>query len=230
MLRAAWIRDEIVKEPLEITPQLLLSAYAQGVFPMAESRDNTDLNWYEPRLRGVLPLDAFHISTSLKKAIRRNDYTVRINSDFAGTVAACAARDETWINAGLTTLYATLHGAGYAHSLEIWRGTAEDGSGAEQMVGGLFGVSLGGAFFGESMFSTPAIRPKSRWPIWCIGCARRGSCSAIRNSSHRIWRASVGLRSPARPTARSSHKRLPCKPPSPRRRSRHLKRFSRITP
>lgn len=154
MLRAAWIRDEIVKEPLEITPQLLLSAYAQGVFPMAESRDNTDLNWYEPRLRGVLPLDAFHISTSLKKAIRRNDYTVRINSDFAGTVAACAARDETWINAGLTTLYATLHGAGYAHSLEIWRGTAEDGSGAEQMVGGLFGVSLGGAFFGESMFST----------------------------------------------------------------------------
>ena len=160
-------------EPLEITPQLLLSAYAQGVFPMAESRDTTELNWYEPRLRGILPLDGFHLSASLKKTLRRGDYSVRINSDFAGTVAACAARDETWINAPLSALYATLHGAGYAHSLEIWRDT----EGGAQRVGGLFGVSLGGAFFGESMFSA----------------ARDGSKIALAYLMHRLRAAGFKL-------------------------------------
>jgi leucyl/phenylalanyl-tRNA--protein transferase len=118
---------------------------------MAESREDTELNWYEPRLRGVLPLDGFHASTSLRKSIRRGGYDIRINSDFAGTVRACAARDETWINAGLTDLYAALHTAGYAHSLEVWRPLAAGGK--DEIIGGLFGVSLGGAFFGESMFS-----------------------------------------------------------------------------
>lgn len=119
---------------------------------MADSREDTELKWYEPRLRGVLPLDGFRTSKSLRKSIRRGDYEIRINYDFVGTVMACAARDETWINAGLTGLYATLHAAGFAHSLEVWRRSAV---GTEpDMIGGLFGVSLGGAFFGESMFST----------------------------------------------------------------------------
>ncbi|WP_376871989.1 leucyl/phenylalanyl-tRNA--protein transferase [Albirhodobacter sp. R86504] len=138
--------------PPEITPQLLLSGYAQGVFPMAESRDDTELHWFEPRLRGVIPLRGLHLSSSLRKAIRRNDYTVRINGNFSACVQACAARDETWINAGLDTLYNALHMAGFAHSVEVWR---KEGASAEpRMVGGLFGVTLGGAFFGESMFST----------------------------------------------------------------------------
>lgn len=138
-----------VPHPPEITPELLLAGYAQGVFPMADSREDTELKWYEPRLRGVLPIDGFAMSRSLRKSIRRGGYEIRINSDFAGSVAACAARDETWINAGLTGLYTALHDAGFAHSLEVWR-TGGEG----ELVGGLFGVSLGGAFFGESMFST----------------------------------------------------------------------------
>lgn len=141
-----------VPQSLEITPELLLSGYAQGVFPMADSREDTELKWYEPRLRGVLPLDGFHISNSLRKSIRRENYVIRVDSDFAGTVAACAARDETWINTGLTALYTALHNAGFAHSLEVWRPATD--THAAEMIGGLFGVSLGGAFFGESMFST----------------------------------------------------------------------------
>ncbi|RUS59266.1 leucyl/phenylalanyl-tRNA--protein transferase [Pseudorhodobacter sp. E13] len=129
----------------KITPELLLSAYAAGVFPMAESRASDTLHWVDPRRRGIFDLDNFHISRSLSKRIGQDNYTIRTNFDFAGTVAACADRDETWINDEIFALYQALHKAGFAHSLEVWDGTA--------LVGGVYGVSLGAAFFGESMFS-----------------------------------------------------------------------------
>lgn len=131
--------------PLKITPQLLLQAYAAGIFPMSEGRDDPNLFWVEPKRRGIIPLDGFHISRSLARRIRQNPFEIRINSDFAGVVAACADRDETWINAEITALYSALHEEGFAHSLELWQG--------RDLVGGVYGVALGAAFFGESMFS-----------------------------------------------------------------------------
>ena len=130
---------------LEITPQLLLQAYAAGIFPMSEGRDDPNLFWVQPKRRGIIPLDGFHISRSLARRIRQNPFEIRINSDFAGIVAACADRDETWINAEITALYSALHEEGFAHSLELWQG--------RDLVGGVYGVALGAAFFGESMFS-----------------------------------------------------------------------------
>lgn len=125
---------------------LLLQAYAQGIFPMSESRDDPEIFWVDPRLRGVLPLDGFHISRSLKKAILREDYTIRTDADFAGVVRACADRDETWISDTIFTAYCELHDRGFAHSVELY-----DDTGA--LAGGCYGVALAGAFFGESMFS-----------------------------------------------------------------------------
>jgi leucyl/phenylalanyl-tRNA--protein transferase len=129
-----------------LTPELMLSGYAQGIFPMAEGRDSEDLHWIDPRLRGVIPLDKFHISRSLRREILRKNYTIRINSSFSAVVRACGDRDETWINSALFTLYGGLHDMGHAHSLEIWQ--------EEELTGGVFGVTLGAAYFGESMFST----------------------------------------------------------------------------
>ncbi|MGB8621661.1 MAG: leucyl/phenylalanyl-tRNA--protein transferase [Paracoccaceae bacterium] len=129
----------------ELTPELLLKAYAAGVFPMAEARDDRDVYWIDPRRRGIIPLDGFHISRSLRRSLRRRSYTIRIDTDFAGVMRACAAREETWINHTIFDLCQQLHRAGYAHSLEVW----EDG----ELVGGVYGIALGGAFFGESMFS-----------------------------------------------------------------------------
>lgn len=131
--------------PSVLTPELLLRAYAMGVFPMAESRDDPRIHWVDPRKRGVIPLDNFHISRSLKRRITDRNYTIRTNSDFAATVAACADRPETWINAEIFALYLALHHQGFAHSLEVWA----DGS----LIGGVYGVTIGRAFFGESMFS-----------------------------------------------------------------------------
>lgn len=131
--------------PSVLTPELLLRAYAMGVFPMAESRDDPRIHWVDPRKRGVFPLDNFHISRSLKRRIADRNYTIRTNSDFAATVAACADRPETWINAEIFALYLALHHQGFAHSLEVWA----DGS----LIGGVYGVTIGRAFFGESMFS-----------------------------------------------------------------------------
>lgn len=128
-----------------ITPKLLLSAYAAGIFPMAESSTSSEMHWVDPRRRGVFQLDKFHISRSLSQRILRCNYTIRIDSDFAATVTACADRDETWINDEIFTLYQALHAAGFAHSLEVWDGA--------NLVGGVYGVTLGAAFFGESMFS-----------------------------------------------------------------------------
>lgn len=128
-----------------LTPDMLVAAYAVGVFPMAEHRDDSELFWVDPRHRGMLPLDRFHISRSLAKTIRSNRFQVTYDTDFNGVVQGCADRDETWINVMLADLYQQLHLARIAHSIEIW----ED----DVLVGGVFGITLGGAFFGESMFS-----------------------------------------------------------------------------
>jgi len=130
---------------LGLSPELLLSAYAQGIFPMASARESRELHWFEPRLRGVIPLQNFHISRSLAKVIRRETFTLRTNTAFRAVVEGCADRSETWINDALFELYDALHALGAAHAVEVWQD--------EQLVGGIFGVTLGGAFFGESMFS-----------------------------------------------------------------------------
>lgn len=129
-----------------LTPEVLLNAYCQGIFPMADGRDAEDVFWVDPKLRGVLPLTGFHVSRSLAKRLRADKYRATLNVDFAGVVAGCADRKETWINDTIHTLYQQLHLAGFAHSLEVWEDDA--------LVGGVYGVAIAGAFFGESMFST----------------------------------------------------------------------------
>ncbi|MCZ6604329.1 MAG: leucyl/phenylalanyl-tRNA--protein transferase [Alphaproteobacteria bacterium] len=132
-----------------LTPQLLLGAYASGVFPMAKSRAEKDLYWIDPDVRGILPIDQFHIPRRLRKTLRQAPFRVACDQDFAGVVRACAEetgnRPETWINPEIERLYESLHDMGFAHSVECWRGP--------NLVGGLYGVAMGGAFFGESMFS-----------------------------------------------------------------------------
>lgn len=128
-----------------LTPEILLRAYAIGIFPMAESRDGAEIHWVDPKRRGVFPLDGFHISRSLAKHILTAEYRISVNAAFAQVVEGCADRPETWINAEITGLYTALHQMGFAHSLEVWQGSA--------LIGGVYGVTLGAAFFGESMFS-----------------------------------------------------------------------------
>lgn len=134
---------------LEITPQVLLRAYACGIFPMAEAADDPQLYWIEPQERGVLPLDAIAVPKRLARTIRRAPYEIRVDTDFYGVIEGCAAsrpgRRSTWINDQIRQLYADLFAQGHCHTVEAW----QDG----RMVGGLYGVALGGAFFGESMFS-----------------------------------------------------------------------------
>jgi len=130
-------------------PNELLDCYRRGVFPMADSRDDPRLFLVDPDLRGVLPLDRFHLSKSLRKTIRRDEFEIRIDTCFSRVMELCAEaapdRPNTWINAPILNLYSALHRAGHAHSVEAWRGG--------ELVGGLYGVSLKAAFFGESMFS-----------------------------------------------------------------------------
>jgi leucyl/phenylalanyl-tRNA---protein transferase len=132
----------------EITPEVLLRAYACGIFPMAESADDPTLFWVEPEMRGVIPLDGFHISARLARTVRSDVFAVTVNTAFKAVIAGCAApqagRDDTWINTRIRDLYIGLHQLGHCHSVEIWEN--------DDLVGGLYGVSLGAAFFGESMF------------------------------------------------------------------------------
>ena len=128
-----------------IDPDLLLRAYAIGVFPMSDSRDAEEVFWVEPRRRAILPLDRFRLSRSLRKTIRSGEYRVTSDTAFAEVVRRCAQREETWINGAIEESYRRLHERGHAHSIECWHG--------EELVGGLYGVNLGAAFFGESMFS-----------------------------------------------------------------------------
>jgi leucyl/phenylalanyl-tRNA--protein transferase len=133
---------------VEITPEVLLKAYACGIFPMAESADDPALYWIEPERRGILPLEAFHVPTRLKRTVRQDRFRVVCDRDFAAVIDACAApaegRGRTWINARIRTLYRGLYARGNCHTVEVYDG--------EDLVGGLYGVSLAGAFFGESMF------------------------------------------------------------------------------
>jgi leucyl/phenylalanyl-tRNA--protein transferase len=132
-----------------ITPQVLLKAYSVGVFPMAESADDPALYWIEPEERGLLPLNGFHVSHSLRKAVRQKRFEIRVDTAFEAVLKRCAEktpeRDVTWINTRILRLYAQLHKMGCGHSVECW----QDG----ELVGGLYGLRLGAAFFGESMFS-----------------------------------------------------------------------------
>ncbi len=129
----------------ELTPELLLHGYGIGIFPMSEARDDPEIFWVDPRRRGVMPLDGFHISRSLRRAMQRSTWTVTIDCDFEGVVDGCADREDTWINAEIRSLYSALFQHGHAHSLEVWE--------EDTLVGGVYGVVLGAAFFGESMFS-----------------------------------------------------------------------------
>ena len=128
-----------------LDPDLLLRAYSIGVFPMSDGRDAKDLYWVEPRKRAIVPLTKFHLSKSLRKTLRSGDFQVTCDTAFAAIVHLCAERDDTWINAEIEASYIRLHQAGRAHSIEVWR----DG----KLAGGLYGVRLGAAFFGESMVS-----------------------------------------------------------------------------
>jgi leucyl/phenylalanyl-tRNA---protein transferase len=132
-----------------ITPELLLRAYSIGMFPMSDAADDPELFWVEPEIRGIIPLDEFHVSASLAKAIRKRPFDIRFDTDFDQVVDKCAEaapdRPSTWINQTIRELYGALHRLGHAHSVEAFEG--------EELVGGLYGVSLGSAFFGESMFS-----------------------------------------------------------------------------
>ena len=129
----------------EITPELVLRAYGAGVFPMADSAEADSVYWVDPRQRGILPLDGFHLSRSLRKRLLRGDYSIRIDTAFDAVLDGCADRPETWINPMIRDMFSALFRLGHAHSVEVW----SDGD----LVGGLYGLSLGGAFFGESMFS-----------------------------------------------------------------------------
>jgi leucyl/phenylalanyl-tRNA---protein transferase len=134
---------------IRLGPDELLDCYRRGVFPMAETRDSDSLFLVDPKERGVIPLDAFHVPSRLARTIRRNPFRIAHDTAFTEVMRLCAepvaGRAETWINADILRLYATLHARGHAHSIECWDG--------DELVGGLYGVSLGAAFFGESMFS-----------------------------------------------------------------------------
>lgn len=133
----------------DVTPDLMLRAYRAGLFPMAETRRGDRLYWLDPEQRGILPLDGFHLSRRLRRTVMNGGFEVTADADFPRVIALCAApgegREDTWINRDIERLFTALHARGYAHSLEVWQGGA--------IVGGLYGVVLGGAFFGESMFS-----------------------------------------------------------------------------
>jgi leucyl/phenylalanyl-tRNA--protein transferase len=132
-----------------LTPDILLRAYAAGIFPMAESAEDPELFWVDPERRGVLPLDKFHLPRRLARTLRRETFEFKIDGDFEGVIRGCAEaapdRPQTWINREIVALYSELHRNGQAHSVEAWR--------QGRLAGGLYGVALGGAFFGESMFS-----------------------------------------------------------------------------
>lgn len=131
-----------------ISPDTILRAYASGVFPMAEDRESDQLYWVDPKMRGIIPLDRFHLSKSLTKSIRQGAFRITCDNAFPEVMRACAApvgdRERTWINERIITIYTELHEMGHAHSVECWQ--------EDKLAGGLYGVSIGGAFFGESMF------------------------------------------------------------------------------
>lgn len=174
-------------KPLEITPSLLLRAYAAGVFPMAESAESESLFWVDPKKRGILPLDGLHVPRSLRKRIRAGGFRVSVDACFSDVIDGCSARDETWINAEIRDLYMTLHRMGYAHAIEVHD--------AEGLAGGLYGVRLGAAFFGESMFS---IRPDASKLalVWLVARLRAGGFTLLDTqfvTEHLAWLGAVEI-------------------------------------
>jgi leucyl/phenylalanyl-tRNA--protein transferase len=143
-----------------LDPRLLLQGYAMGIFPMADSREAPDVFWVEPRQRAVIPLDRFHMSRSLARTLRSGRFTVTLDQAFGEVITACADREETWINDDIERAMLSLHSLGHAHSVEVW---SDEG----QLAGGLYGVKLGRAFFGESMFSrrTDASKVALAWLV-----------------------------------------------------------------
>ena len=148
-----------------LDPRILLRGYAAGIFPMADSRNADEIFWVEPRERAIIPLDQFRLSRSLAKRVRSDAFTVTRDTAFAEVIRACADRPETWINADIERATLGLHAAGQAHSIECW----ENG----ELVGGLYGVRLGRAFFGESMFSTRTDASKVAL-AWLVARLRAG--------------------------------------------------------
>ena len=133
---------------IEITPELIIRAYQAGIFPMSEDATDDDIFWVSPELRGILPLDGFRLSTSLRKAIRKSGFTIKVDTDFEAIIEGCATvgadRETTWINRTIRNVYGELFRRGVAHTVEVWDGG--------DLVGGLYGLAIGAAFFGESMF------------------------------------------------------------------------------
>ena len=133
---------------IELTPELIIRAYQAGIFPMAETAGSDDLFWVSPQRRGIIPLDGFSVSRSLRKLLRTHSWQIRVDTDFAAVIDGCATagtdRDATWINGAIRRLYGQLFDRGACHTVEVW---ADDA-----LVGGLYGLSIGAAFFGESMF------------------------------------------------------------------------------
>lgn len=133
---------------IDITPELIIRAYGAGIFPMSEDAEDDDIFWVSPEMRGIIPLDNFHLSTSLRKAIRKSAFVVKVDTNFDAIIEGCATvgadRSSTWINQTIRDVYGELFQRGIAHTVEVWDG--------DDLVGGLYGLALGGAFFGESMF------------------------------------------------------------------------------
>lgn len=158
----------------ELTSDILLRAYAAGLFPMAESAEDPELFWVDPERRGILPLDSFHLSRRFRRTLRQSRFEVTADRDFAGVMKGCAertsSRKSTWINGQIIRLYRELHARGAAHSIECW----QDG----ELAGGLYGVSLGGAFFGESMFSRETDASKTAL-VHLIARLRRGGYTLL---------------------------------------------------
>ena len=155
--------------PPAITPEIMLRAYAAGIFPMSEAADDPTLFWVEPELRGVIPLQDFHLSSRLARTVRSDRFEVRVDKAFREVIAPCAEarpdRPETWINGRIREIFEELHELGYAHSVECWR--------EGRLVGGLYGLSLGAAFFGESMFHRETDASKVAM-VHLVGRLRRG--------------------------------------------------------
>ena len=153
-----------------LDPRLLLQGYATGIFPMADSREASELFWVEPRNRAIIPLDRFHLSRSLRRTLRSGKFHVTRDRAFQAVITACADREDTWINVQLERAMLALHGSGHAHSVVVWMGG--------ELVGGLYGVKLGRAFFGESMFSRA--RDASKIALaWLVARLRAGNFTLL---------------------------------------------------
>ena len=157
-----------------LDPRLLLQGYATGIFPMADSRQAEELFWVEPRNRAIIPLNQFHVSRSLRRSLRSGRFSVTRDRAFGAVIAGCADREETWINADLEHAMLALYGSGHAHSIEVWHGDRPGG----ELVGGLYGVKLGRAFFGESMFSRMTDASKVAL-AWLVARLRAGNFTLL---------------------------------------------------